>query len=168
MDGEDDRLITGGLFDLPGEAECGLQFGADLHPGADLLGEDPPAPGGPERVELTPQLLSAGGAAGVADPDRCAARPLRCRFDGRALDPAFAGVAVGGNRHPQLVAERGDRGETGGVVGDGGLAGPGPAGTTGRYAAGGAVVAFDGGGPLVGGGFHRLILSELSRRIQWL
>ena len=57
MHAQDHRLVRRGGFDLVGEGEGLLEFGSDLDPGADLLGEHPRAVRGRQRVELALQLL---------------------------------------------------------------------------------------------------------------
>jgi len=70
VDGQDHRLVRGGLCDVAGQPQRGLELGPDLDPGADLLREDPCAVHGLEGLELAGEVLLGGGAAGVADPDR--------------------------------------------------------------------------------------------------
>jgi len=52
VDGEDDVLARGGLLDVAGQLQGGFELGADLDAGADLLREDPLAPGCFERGDL--------------------------------------------------------------------------------------------------------------------
>jgi hypothetical protein len=66
VDGDDDVLAGGGLLDVAGQLQCGFELGADLDAGADLLREDPPAPGCFERCDLATWFLPGGGAARVS------------------------------------------------------------------------------------------------------
>ncbi|MER7909006.1 hypothetical protein [Streptomyces sp. NPDC096068] len=48
---------------------AGLELGAQVVLAGLLVGEDAPAAGGGEGVDLAVELLSAGGGPGVADED---------------------------------------------------------------------------------------------------
>ena len=117
-------------FELVGQGQGLSELRADLHPGADLLGEDRITARVLQRLQLAGKLLGRGRTPGVPDPDRHGAldtdrRFVRCRAD----HPRLAGPAVGGDGDVEIFAKRGHEGEAGRVVLERGLAAAGAART---------------------------------------
>lgn len=98
VDGEDDRGLGCGFFELVGQFQGLLQLGPDFHAGADLLVEGLVAFRAAQGLELARQLLASGRCRGVTRIRRKGAMASCSRwsgiFGGYYRDTASGGYAA--------------------------------------------------------------------------